>query len=385
MNICFETFGCRLNRAEALEDESRAIAEGYKVVTSHSEADVIVIRGCSVTGRAEHDCQKLIEHLKKHYPTKRLVVTGCYKDQSGKLELKASDSVPTRTARAYLKVQDGCNSACTFCIVPKFRGKSVSVPFAEVIKKAQAFIAAGYKELVVTGCNLIQYADEGKSLVDLVAVLCELDSGVRVRLGSVEPGALAMKLVDLMVAKPNLCRYLHLSIQSGSERILHDMRRPYTEKDVKELLEHAAAVLPKMAFGCDLIAGYPGETLIDHELSKSLFRRFKNLVHGHIFPYSERPGTVAGVMLTQVPKDERRHRAHELSAMAEKNVENFRNRFFGEEVEVVIETSDEHTPAGWTSEYVWCKFPGLKGRKGLRKSIVKGRVIKVTEHGFRAH
>ena len=183
MKVCFETFGCRLSRSEALEQEAQFLARGWSLTDSHQDADLIIIRGCSVTARAQHDCEKLIFHIKEKYPNKRIVVTGCLKEKRNEhwlrdIALKGAKrthlegggnmgaSVPMRTARAYLKVQDGCSCACSFCIVPQFRGKSVSVDFAAVLEKARSFIAAGYHEIVLTGCNLSMYRSDGKNLAD---------------------------------------------------------------------------------------------------------------------------------------------------------------------------------------------------------------------------
>ena len=214
MNICFDTFGCRLNRAEALEDEARTLAKGHHIVSSHAEADLIVIRGCSVTARAQHDCEKLIAHLRENYPGKRVFLTGCLPNAK-KLDISSlsrstkdipvAAPVPKRTARAYLKVQDGCSMGCTFCIVPKFRGDPVSVPFDEVMDKAKRFIDAGYHEIVVTGCNLMLYSSEGRRLPELVAALAALSPDCRVRIGSVEPGPLAMEVVHAMAENANVC------------------------------------------------------------------------------------------------------------------------------------------------------------------------------------
>ena len=173
MKVCLETFGCRLNRAEALEMEARFLARGWTRTERHDDADMIVVRGCSVTSRAQKDCERLVEHIRRKYPNKRLVVTGCLKDHRNEHWLRdlSGDPVPTSTARAYLKVQDGCGASCAFCIVPQFRGRPRSVPFQDAIDKAKRFIDAGYHEIVVTGCNLSQYAADGKALPDLVDAL----------------------------------------------------------------------------------------------------------------------------------------------------------------------------------------------------------------------
>ena len=212
MKVCFETFGCRLNRAEALEQEAEYLAGGWKLTSSHSDADVIIVRGCSVTRRAQRDCEQLISHIRKKYPNKRLLVEGCLAaahtskivaPQPHVAPKNASDNapIPTRTARAYLKVQDGCAGKCTFCIVPKFRGKSSSVDFDAVLDKAKRFIDVGYHEIVVTGCNLSLYAAGGKRLPELMDALAALSPDCRIRLGSLEPSEVAMDVVAVMAVE----------------------------------------------------------------------------------------------------------------------------------------------------------------------------------------
>jgi threonylcarbamoyladenosine tRNA methylthiotransferase MtaB len=385
MNICFDTFGCRLNRAEALEDEARSLAKGHHVVSSHAEADLIVIRGCSVTARAQHDCEKLVAHLHENYPGKRVFLTGCLPNakkldisslsRAGK-DIPVAAPVPKRTARAYLKVQDGCSMGCTFCIVPKFRGEPVSVPFDEVMDKAKRFIDAGYHEIVVTGCNLMLYSSEGRRLPELVAALAALSPDCRVRIGSVEPGLLAMEVVHAMAENANVCRFLHLSVQSGSDRILAAMRRPYSAKDVDAVAGEAANLMPLIGLGCDLIAGFPDESETDFRLTKGLLVRhsFSNV---HAFPFSERPGTLAAAMIhAMIPKDIRRSRAKELGAMGEEARRRMARRFVGRNVEVVVENNEP--VSGWTGEYIWLEAPRSYG-KSLRRKIVQFKVR--TAHG----
>ena len=395
MKVCFETFGCRLNRAEALEEETKYLARGWELTDSHADAQLIVVRGCSVTARAQRDCERLIDHLKEKYPFKRVLITGCLptakKDyllrdnairqvrawgrEPDKTEKQAS--VPTRTARAYLKVQDGCNSACTFCIVPKFRGKSVSVPFNEVLEKARAFIAAGYHEIVVTGCNLALYASAGKRLPDLMSALAGLAPDTcRIRLGSVEPGPVAREVIDVMAAHPNICRFLHIPIQSGSSRILSAMRRPYQTRQVDDLIREAARLLPNLGLGCDLMTGFPDETDTDYFATEALLNRHA-FTKAHVFPYSERPDTIAAGLPNAVPKEIRSARAHALADIADEARTRYARRFKGKIVEIVVE--DEEHVAGWTSEYLWCRIG--EPRKGVRrKDLVRIRVRDVDGH-----
>lgn len=386
MKVRFETFGCRLNRAEALEEEARYIADGWQVTQHRSHADLIVVRGCSVTRRAESDCLKLIEHLKTEYPNVRIRVTGCIGDGAKRgsaaaardpLAPKTQDALPSRTARAYLKVQDGCSGKCTFCIVPKFRGPSVSVPFEDVIGKARRFIDAGYREIVVTGCNLSLYASASRRLPDLLAALAALtpetaSERVRIRLGSLEPGVCDEETVAAMAENGNICRFLHLSVQSGSNAILSAMRRPYSVRDVESVVSAALKSMPLVALGCDLIAGFPGELENDFGATMALLKRIP-FSNAHVFPYSERPGTIAAAMGGAVPRAIRSERARKLAAFAAAGRKRFAKKFLGREVEVVVE--DEQKGSGWTGEYLRFKpvnsaLCAASRRKGLYGFVV---------------
>lgn len=384
MKVCFETFGCRLNRAEALDEEAKYLAEGWELTARHADADLIVVRGCSVTSRAQHDCEKLIEHIRHRYPATRLLVRGCIEAKSDAVvdSTSAGEAIPTRTSRAYLKVQDGCAGKCTFCIVPKFRGQSVSLGFEGLLDRAKRFADAGYREIVVTGCNLALYASEGRRLPELLDALTALDPAVRVRIGSLEPVACATEVVRLMSERTNLCRFLHLPIQSGSGTILSAMRRPYQIHEVEELIYEAVKRLPNLGLGCDLMTGFPGEGDLEFMSTKGLLRRhpFSNV---HIFPYSKRPGTLAAALPNQVPKNIRDSRARELSDSAVANRRTFAKKFLGHEVEIVVE--DAEKISGWTSEYLWCEsvIPAgkLKNRTYPRKSSVR-LVVQDVRHGI---
>ena len=380
MTVCFETFGCRLNRAEALQQEAEYLAKGWKLTTKHAEADLFIVRACSVTRRAQHDCEKHIEHLKRHYPTKPLLIVGCLPANVKKSLVRADDNslilpedpsvFPVRTARAYLKVQDGCNGKCTFCIVPQFRGSSRSVPFTDLLAKAKLFIDSGYHEIVVTGCNLALYASEGKRLPELVAALASLSPSCRIRLGSLEPGAVALETVAVMIERTNVCRFLHLPIQSGSNRILSAMRRPYLTKDIDAIVKKATDALPLIGLGCDVMTGYPGETEIDLVATEGILKRhaFSNV---HVFPFSARPGTIAAALPDAIPHDQRHTRAHQISALAQHLKSTAAKKFIGAEVEVVIENEKELI--GWSGEY----FPVEITNKVRAKAIARKDLVKV--------
>ena len=391
MKVCFETFGCRLNKAEALQMEADYLADGWEVTTKHSDANLFVVRGCSVTARAQYECEKLIAHLRRHYPATQLRILGCIEAAEGAAEVRARGygvfaegsprrsfratdaNTPTRTARAYLKVQDGCAGKCTFCIVPKFRGESRSEPFTGLLDRAKRFIDTGYHEIVVTGCNLALYASEGKHLPDLVSALAALDTGCRIRLGSLEPGACALETVPAMAEAPNICRFLHLPVQSGSNKTLLAMRRPYDVKDVEKTATLAAKLMPDLGLGCDLMTGFPGESELDFAATRGLLKRLP-FAHAHVFPFSERPGTLAVGFPHQMPKEIRSARARLLADDMRSKRRKFAKTFIGKTVEIVVE--DEKTGRGWTGEYLPCE--PLSG-SFVRKSIARIFVTKTKD------
>jgi threonylcarbamoyladenosine tRNA methylthiotransferase MtaB len=376
----FITFGCRLSRAEALDDEARFIADGWETTDVNSKADLFVVRGCSVTARAQRECEKTIARLKMKYPQATLVVRGCMPGRTddsfrpmplaaGKAGILKKDTapLPLRTARAYLKVQDGCSGNCTFCIVPKFRGKSESVPFDDLLERSKRFIDAGYREIVVTGCNLSLYASRGKRLAELLAALAGIDKGVRIRLGSLEPGERAVETVHAIAENANICRFLHIPVQSGSDRILKAMQRPYSVENVREIVDLATSLMDDIALGCDMMAGFPGESQADFLESQNLLKRCR-FTNAHVFPYSERPGTPAASFPSPIPKDIRSARAKQLAETAERERLRFKRGFLGKQVEVLIE--DEKKSAGWTSQYLW-----FERSRPLQKNAPKRREI----------
>ncbi len=380
MRIAFVTFGCRLNRAEALDMEAEALAAGHEIVPLGTvpinqpagtvPIDRIIVRGCSVTAKAQHECEKTIARLRKQFPSSEIIITGCL---PGALKVLNAPNAPNalkaydHKSRAHIKIQDGCNGRCAFCIVPQFRGPPTSLPFPAILDRARTFLDAGFRELVVTGCNLALYRDSGHDLADLLAALAELPPPAgcanelatspgtihRVRLGSFEPGICDNRIFDCLAAHPNICRSLHISLQSGSNRILRRMNRPYAAEAVADLCQRLRReVSSQFAFGADVIAGFPGETEADHAATVRFLSQqtnglplFSNL---HVFPYSERPGTPAATMSGTVPKSLRQARARELQAIGQRNRAIFAESFIGRTVVACVEKDGD----GWTDEYL---------------------------------
>ena len=383
--VAFVTFGCRLNKAEALDLEAQYAAAGWQIVTlktgvrpntnapsaqhpdrspaEEETPDVIIVRGCSVTAKAQRDCEKAIAHLRARFPAADIRITGCLPQATHSRDLKPPtinhqpstnyqpSTINYHLSRAYLKVQDGCSGKCAYCIVPQFRGSPVSVPFNDVLARARAFLAAGFREIVLTGCNLSLYRSAGRGLPDLAAALAALESpGHRIRLGSIEPGLCDAPLLDALEAHPNICRFLHLSLQSGSNAVLARMRRPYTIEQMADFCASAHSRLgPRLALGADIITGFPGETETDHAATRAFLSRFP-FVHLHVFPYSERPGTEAAALTPSVPVAVRRTRAKELERIGAVQRARFAESLIGQEVTVCVERDGN----GRTDEYLRC-------------------------------
>jgi threonylcarbamoyladenosine tRNA methylthiotransferase MtaB len=364
-------------------------SRGWKTVNRASDADLVVVRGCSVTARAERDCLKFIESFKRAYPMKRLVVTGCMRMKKNEFILKdvPKNEIPTFTSRAYLKVQDGCDGKCSFCTVPRFRGAPVSVPFDETVEKARRFVEAGYHEIVVTGCNLSLYASQGKRFPELVDALASIaPEECRIRIGSVEPGPTLLETIEAMAGRPNVCRHLHLAVQSASNAILAAMRRPYKIRDVAWAAAEAKRLMPGISLGCDMICGFPGESETDHNASMAFVRRI-GFVKGHVFKYSERPGTIAPGFSGQVPRDIRRKRAREMAKVIDDMRTAAAKAFVGRTVRIVVE--DAQNTGGWTDGHFWCAAAAKKKDESSehlprpgRRAFADMKVVSVSGHSL---
>ena len=376
MKIAFQTFGCRLNRAETLDLESQYAAAGHETMHlpqaadgKSIEPDAVIVRCCSVTAKAQKDCEKKIQQLACRFPKAEILTVGCHPNAkpipAHLLPPALPDSITPvnrQLSRAYLKVQDGCSGKCAFCIVPAFRGAPRSISLAQAVGQCKAYIDSGFREINVTGCNLCLYNDGGKRLPDLVAALAGIDSpGHRIRLGSIEPGLCDKTLVDAMAAHQNVCRFIHISLQSASDRVLRRMHRPYTIEQVRDFCSYARTRLGgRLALGADVIAGFPGETEKDFDETKE-FLADSPIANFHVFPYSEREGTEGATMVPAIPPETRRRRAKELESIGIANREKFAGTFIGSEVQVCIEKDGN----GYSDEYLHCILEGTAPRRSI--------------------
>jgi threonylcarbamoyladenosine tRNA methylthiotransferase MtaB len=376
------TLGCRLNQSETAALAAAFMRRGYRIVPFGTPAEVVIINSCSVTVDAERECRKLVRGVVRRNPNAFVAITGCYAQvgsetlrrlpgvdlivgSEDKLHLaglvdaddgerqEAEARVVTRRpgrgafvqaetglypghTRANLKVQDGCNVGCSFCIIPRTRGGARSRRFDDVLREAAALVEAGHQELVITGVNLGSYQDAGADFAMLLAALDALPGVRRLRISSIEPSTLTDAVLDLVARSPRICRHLHVPVQSGDDAVLAGMRRPYTRRDLQGLFQRAHGRIPKLALGTDVMVGFPGE-------DDAAFRRTLELVTQsgftslHVFSYSPRPGTAATRLAAEVPRDVVRARSRRLHEVDRRLRAACAARFVGHTLEVLFE------------------------------------------------
>ena len=392
LRVAFHTLGCRLNQfdTESIKAALRH-TRPVQVVGWHDEADLYLLNSCTVTGKADQECRRLARQVKRRHPEARVVVAGCYA-QTQPAELQAVpeiDAVLGNTtkdqvdawlpavlagrgsplvlvesfpedlvfdapvieefdgrSRAFVKVQDGCDLRCSYCIIWQARGPARSCAPAEVLRQiAELHHQGGYNELILTGVDLGRWgkdlADQPR-LVDLIAAVTAAHPDLRLRLSSIHPNMVTDELLALMAGRPQLRPHLHISLQSGSDAVLKRMRRPYGRKHALDALRRAAAVAPDFGLGADVIVGFPGETDQDFAETLSMVRDHP-FTYLHVFRYSPRPGTEAATMPALHPETVR-ERSRVLRDLAAAKHRAFLERLVGQQREAVVEDRAERAP-----------------------------------------
>jgi threonylcarbamoyladenosine tRNA methylthiotransferase MtaB len=424
MKIRLETLGCRLNTGETERLARQFIAAGHRVVGPDEPFDLCIVNTCTVTQSAARKSRQLIRHLQHSQPEARMVITGCYAqlepnqaaalgvgmvvsnpDKGRLVELVlahpdlaasslevASDALdldslhlyPGAHTRAFLKVQDGCNNACAFCVVRLARGPACSRPMEEVLAEVHELVGLGYREIVLSGVHLGSYGHDlgdRRGLFHLVRRLLREADMPRVRLSSLEPWDLNADFFDLWEDR-RLGRHLHLPLQSGCDATLRRMARRTTAAEFASLVAAARAAIPDLSVTTDIMVGFPGET--DAEFAASLaFVEALHFAKLHVFRYSPRPGTPAASMPHQVPTEvvaERSQRMHQVSTMMERS---FRRRFVGRTMDVLWETGEQHDTNwvwdGLTDNYLRVLAPG---GPLLRNTITSTCLVADTDKGL---
>ncbi|HKQ64281.1 MAG TPA: tRNA (N(6)-L-threonylcarbamoyladenosine(37)-C(2))-methylthiotransferase MtaB [Methylomirabilota bacterium] len=423
--VSFTTLGCRLNQVDTQQIQTLLEARGFRTVDFDEPADVVVINTCTVTARAELSDRRTIRRAARANPAATLVVTGCWAQTSPgavasmnevdlvvgngdkhrlpdllegigvgqtadrvhvsdigevrAIEVTPAAERPAGRSRAFLKVQDGCQHRCAFCVVPLARGASRSLDPAAVLDEARRLVEAGHPELVLTGVDLGHYGADlmpRTSLAALVRSLGEIPGLHWVRLSSLLPAYFTPELVDVVTTSPKVAPHFHIPLQSGSDRVLRAMRRPYNSGMYRAIVERLAAAYPRLGLGADLIAGFPGETDADFA-ETAAFVGAMPFSYLHVFPYSSRTGTEAASLAERLDARTITTRSSALRDIGSAKSEEFRRALVGHVEDVlVLETVDRATGGlvGLSGNFVEVVFAGPRGIVG---TVVTVRVTGV--------
>lgn len=390
--VCFKTIGCRLNQAETAQIVAQFETQGWRIVDFGEPCDAAVINTCTITHRAERDCARWARRA--HRAGARFVaLAGCAVEHNGEALKKATgadiiagqtekfrlpaqldaligraecSSLPRpsiaaapvfSSTRALVKVQDGCNFRCSYCIVPDTRGAPHSRPMADIMDNIRRLADAGHREITLAAANLGCYHSPPHSLIDLLEA-AETVSGIeRIRIGSIESTTVEREVIDFMAGSSKLCRFLHLPLQSGDDGTLQRMRRRYSVAQYRATVTYAVERMPDIGLGTDVIVGFPGESDEAFNSTVALIQElpFSNL---HVFAYSPRRGTPAADMAGQVPSEIKKQRAAQLIALGQTKRLSFAKTFMHKPVTLLIEHPDRAgVSIGWTGEYLPVLIP----------------------------
>jgi len=414
--------GCKVNAYETEAMQQMLEAAGYEIVGFHEAADVYVINTCSVTNMADRKSRQMLHRAKKQNPESVVVAAGCYV-QTKEEEAFADEAIdiiignnkkhelitkldeffrdhgkiddvldindknqefeelyldkPSEHTRAFIKVQDGCNQFCSYCIIPYARGRVRSRNMDSVLEEVNRLAANGYKEVVLTGIHLSSYgAETGESLLHLIQEIHKIEGIRRIRLGSLEPKVVTEEFASELSKLEKICPHFHLSLQSGCDATLQRMNRKYTAEEYAKGCEILRKYFKHPAITTDVIVGFPGETEEEFAETKAFLERI-HFYEMHIFKYSKRQGTRAAEMKNQIPENRKTERSNALIELGDKMSEEFRQYYLGREEEVLFEEAADIDGAtyyvGYTKEYV--KVAKLSS-KPIENQLVKGTLTK---------
>lgn len=396
MKFNIVTFGCKVNQYESNMMKERMLSSNFFYVENISEANIIVVNTCSVTNVADKKCLKMIRRIKREYPNSILVVAGCSsqnkqeiyenldidilignKDKS-KIDILLKEYIKTHKryvkfyndrkldfedmlisdynhVRAFIKIEDGCDNFCSYCIIPYVRGSVRSKNFETVIKEAKLLTQKGHKEIVLTGIHTGHYMDNDYDLTDLINELSKIEDLLRIRISSIEITELNDKFLNMLSTNKKVCDHLHIPLQAGSDEILKKMNRKYDLKYYEEKIKKIRMIRPDISITTDIIVGFPYET--DELFNETLeFSRKMNFSKIHVFPYSIRLGTSAANMPNQVDESIKKERVKKLMDLSEIMEKEYYNKFVGKELDILVEECDNNVSVGHSSNYLMIRL-----------------------------
>lgn len=392
MKFNIVTFGCKVNQYESNMMKERMLSSNFFYVENMNEANIIIVNTCSVTNVADKKCLKMIRRIKREYPNSILVVAGCSsqnkqeiyenldidilignKDKS-KIDVLLKEYIETHKRyvkfyndrnlefedmlisdynhiRAFIKIEDGCDNFCSYCIIPYVRGSVRSKNFETVIKEAKLLTQKGHKEIVLTGIHTGHYMDNNHDLTDLINELSKIDDLLRIRISSIEITELNDKFLNMLSENKKVCDHLHIPLQAGSNEILKRMNRKYDLKYYEDKINKIRMIRPDISITTDIIVGFPYET--DELFNETLeFSRKMNFSKIHVFPYSIRIGTSAANMPNQVDEKVKKERVKKLMDLSEVMEKEYYNKFVGKELDILVEECDNNVSISHSSNYL---------------------------------
>ncbi|MFK5855116.1 MAG: tRNA (N(6)-L-threonylcarbamoyladenosine(37)-C(2))-methylthiotransferase MtaB [Bacteroidota bacterium] len=389
--IAFKTLGCRLNLFETDSLASEFIKKDYELVDFDDKADVYVINTCTVTSMSDQKSRRVINQAKRKNDNGITIVTGCmatnYKEQLEKTEnidyvvdnehktsvlnvveahfngelvnvdqyekdlFNYEPAKKTFHTRSFIKIQDGCDNYCTFCIIPKVRGRATSRPVDDVLENIRKVVEFGFKEIIITGVNIGRYSHDGTDFESLVEQMLEIPGDFRIRISSIEPDGYTDSFFRLF-KHPKLAPHMHICLQSGSEDILLKMRRMYTAKLFKKMSDKLEELYPDFSLTTDIIVGFPGETEENFQETVDLAEKI-GFAHIHTFKYSIRTGTRAERLPDHIDEKEKNRRSEIVRILSEKTRLNHRNKFIGKQQRVLVQKiNDDGFATGYGEHYL---------------------------------
>lgn len=420
--VRFYTLGCKVNQYDSEAMLEAFLARGYAAAAKGAPADVYVVNTCTVTGTGDQKSMQAARRYKRQNPGGELIIAGCLAQRMGEAlrdtgarliigtqyrarvaelleeaeaaqtQLVAVDSlqsVPFEAlgihaheghTRAVMKIQEGCDHHCTYCIIPSVRGSVRSKPVADVLAEAQALVRAGFGELVLTGIHLTSYGrdlPDTPTLADVIHAVHGVAGVRRIRLGSLEPAAITGTFAQAVAGLPKLCQQFHLALQSGSDAVLARMKRCYNTRQFSAAVERLRAVYPDAAFTTDVIVGFPGESDVEFAETVAFCQRI-GFMRLHVFPFSRREGTPAAEMAGQVPQADKAARVRTLIAVGEQLSVAYRQTLLGTVQPVLLEESQaDGLLTGYTPQYVQVAVAGSEAGR-----IVQTRLCACTPEGM---
>lgn len=408
MNIAIKTLGCKANRYESdriYETFSKKHSIADIQVRKFTKTDLVIVNTCTVTHVADRKSRQAVSHLKTLYPDAKVIVFGCganvdkekyeslknvdyvvqkrtdlykliNKLSKTSQKIQQTQNLPQERTRALVKIQDGCDNFCSYCIIPYARGRQKSRASDAIIKEINDKYSKNYKEIVLTGINIGQWKENNNDLADLIQRILDETKIPRLRLSSIEPQNFSDKFLELF-KNERFCRHLHISLQSGSDTVLRAMRRRYDCAGYSAMIENLRTAVPDISITTDIIAGFPGET-------EKLFRETLEYLQKtgfskiHIFPYSKRKGTLAAKMPNQVSYKVKKDRCRRLSVLEKEMRKNFHEENIGKISQILIESKNkDNSFSGFTSNYIKTR---VKADKKIElNTIEKVRLEKISD------